>query len=170
ADAPLLCDLRRRVSEAHSVRDRRAPSVEEIGAEGDDQLRVAKVPPRPRHAVRAAMCLDRGMIRLEIDAQMRPYTVRGEPAVEERRETPTLVLVEEDRGARGARGAPATGLAELLRQQRDRLVPRRRAPRAASLDHRRAESVGIVEALERGLSARAERAAIQWVLGISLEL
>jgi len=39
---------------------------------------------------------DRGVVRLEVDCQMRTHAVPSEPLIEERREASRLMLIEED--------------------------------------------------------------------------
>src|SRR5439155_11068601 len=85
-EARCVFDLRARLGEIELVWNGGAPAIEEVGAEGDDQLRAGEVPARPRRTVRATMCLDRGVVGLEVDAEVRTHSVRGEPAVEKSRE------------------------------------------------------------------------------------
>src|SRR6185437_6097398 len=90
-----------------------------------------------------------------------------EPRIEKARKAAALVLVDEHRTARCA---AAARLADLLREPRDGVIPRDRLPRAILLHQRRPETIRIVQSLERRLSAGAQRAAIQRMVRIALEL
>src|SRR4051794_14729927 len=98
------------------------------------------------------MRVDRAMIRLEVDAEVRAHPAACKPSIQEHREASILMLIEEDAVPGAAR------FADFLRQQGDGFVPGSRAPVSAALDHRRAEPVWIVQSLERRLTARAQRA------------
>ena len=159
--------LRARIGERQLLRNVRAPRLEEIGAEGDDELRRGEVERRPRHAVALLVRSDHAAVRERRVAQVRGDAVAGEPSVQESREAPGLVLIDEERVPRLPR---ALHRRELLRQERDRLRPRDRRERAVLAEHRLPIAVRIVEPLHRRLSARAERPAIQRMIGIPLHL
>ncbi len=166
-EARRALELRASIGEVELLRNRRAPVLEEVGTERDDELRVAKGELRPRHAVRATIRLDDGAVGLEVDADVRPHAEAGEPRVEESREAARLVLIEENTVAGDAATPSVT---ELLADEGERRVPRDGLPRAVLLDHGATETIGIVETLKRRLSAGAERATVQWVRRIALEL
>ena len=85
------------VGEVELLRHRSAPALEEIGADRNNELRVGEAHSRPRDAVGATVRLDRGMIGLEIDAEVRPHTEGGQPLIEKRGKAPRFVLIEKDR-------------------------------------------------------------------------
>src|SRR5674476_209872 len=87
--------LRRR--ESHHLLRRRLPrDVGHVGADGDDEIRVAEGELRPCDAVRSAIGLDDRAVCLEVHAEMRLHGEAGEPRVEEGGEASALMLVEED--------------------------------------------------------------------------
>src|ERR1051325_11304595 len=112
--------IRTRISPIELLWDHRAPVVEEIGADGDDESRRLESEAWPRSAVRLAVGRDCSVIGLRIVAQMRRHSIIPEPRVEETREASRLVLVYED-GV--ASLAPATHRTELLRENLQRLIP-----------------------------------------------
>ena len=89
------------VGKVELLRHRRAPALEKIGADRNNELRVGEAHSRPRDAVGATIGLDRGMIGLEIDAEVRPHAEGGQPLIEKRGKAPRFVLIEKDRVGRG---------------------------------------------------------------------
>ena len=156
-------ELRARIGEVELLNDARSPTVEEVGAERENELRVLEAGRRPGDTVRTTIGFDRGGIGFSVDTQMRRQSLRRKPAVEEAREAARLVVIEEN-------GRLALRRPDGVGEARDRVFPRRRLPRAAFVDHRRAEAIGIVETLRSSLTARAERALAHRMVGIALEL
>ena len=62
------------------------------------------------------------------------------------------------------------GLCQLLSEELERFVPRRCLELSVSPHHRSAIAIGIVQPLQACLSPRAQRAAVERMLRISLEL
>src|SRR5262249_42097708 len=97
-------ELRARFGEVELLGHVRAPRLEEVRAERDDEARVLEAERRPRDAVGATVGFDRRAVRLEVHAELRRHAIRREPAIEEARERAALVLIEEDRIAGGRLG------------------------------------------------------------------
>ncbi len=153
--------------EVRVVRHRGQPRLEEVGAERDDEPRRTEIERRPRHAVALLVRLHHRVVGEQVEGHVRRHAEGGEPAVEERREAPALVAVDEERVA----GLAARHeLSEPLLEELQRFLPRRAHERAVAAHHRTGEPVGVVQALERRLAACAERAAVQGMRRIALEL
>ncbi len=162
-----IAELRSRVRPAELLRHARAPAVEEVRAERDDDTSRREVEARPTDAVALAVRGQRGGWQIGIVGHVRRHPVRREPIVEPPGEGARLVQVHECRVA-GLVAAP--DLAELLREQVQRIVPRRGHELPALTHHRLAVPVGVVQTLWGRLPPRTQRPAIQRVRRIPLEL
>ncbi len=158
--------IRARIGEIELLRHHRAPAVEEVRSDRNDQSSSAEIEAGPRDAVTLAVRGNRGMIRVCIVAQMGGHSEAGEPRIEEAGETSRLVLIDEYR----ARGAPAACLPQFLREDLERLIPGHALELSVAPNHWPAIAIGIVETLQRGLSARAQCAAIYRMVRVALEL
>ena len=140
------------------------PRVEEVGAEGQDVLRVREVVGRQRrraesHPVAGTQRFEAERLVAQVAATHLLHPLSDEIA--ERR------LL----GAGQEHDPLALRLAHLGREPLDRAVPIDVFEGAAGVTHHRMrDAIGIVQPLQRGLSARAQPAAIDGGVGIALEL
>ena len=109
-----------RFSEIQLLRHHRAPAVQEISANGNDEASGAEIESRPRHAVRLSIRGDDGVIPGCIVAEMRRHPEGGEPRIEKTGEASALVLIDENRVASAA---SAPRLTQLLREDLQRFIP-----------------------------------------------
>ena len=160
-------DLGPGVSPIQLLRNGVPPSVKKVGSEADNQLRRAKVQPRPRGAVGLLIGGDRRRWREGVHTQVRGHTLRDQPLIEKARECARLVSIDEHRiGCLPF----ALHLAKFLRQRLECLFPRGGFEDAAVTHHWRAIAIRVVQPLHRRQSRRANRATIHRMLGIALEL
>jgi len=151
------------------VVDVRQPRLDEVGAERQHDFRVLERVMRDRVPIERDLVRGPDRLvaeRLERHARARPQ--RLNPAVEQRAEVAGLELRHDgDRAALPGRTERADAFGDELLGR----VPENRLGRAAGLAHARAgEPVGMVEALKRGLSAQAQRAFVDRMVRIALEL
>ena len=156
-----------RLGEIELLRHHHAPAVEEIGANGDDESSGAEIQSRPRHAVRLSIRRNDSVIGACIVTEMRRHPECGEPGIKKARETPALVLIDEDGGASAA---SAAGFTQLLCEDLQRFIPVHRLQLSILARHRSAIAVRIVETLQCRLSARTQCSTIDGMLRISFEL
>ena len=157
-----------RSREATRVADVRQPRLDEIGAEGQHDLGVLEGV--VRHDVAAEHLVIRrtdGLVAewLEGDARARAHALH--PPIEEDG-LATILELSHDRD-----GASLPGLAQLtglVGHELERLVPRHRLQRVAVTPLRAGETVRVIDLLQRRLAAHAERALIDRMVGIPLEL
>ena len=147
------------------VLDGREPALERVRAEVDHEIRAFQIEDRA-HA-RAEDRVRRLAQRLVAEGLVvEPAAAashRGEEAIEERRQRRPQLARE--------RAHPAASGAELLRQQRRRLLPADLLEDPAGAPHARlGVAVRVIGAADARLAERAQRAAVHRVLGISLEL
>ena len=140
------------------------PRLEEIGAEGEEVARLLDgvvrdgVPPEGRPVGRAQGFVAQGLVR---DARARAQGPR--PLVHEAAEAARLETAHQrDSSPLPPLDEGSQLVARLLLD----IVQGRRFP--AGL--RAAESIRVIEALELGLAADAERASVDGMIGIALEL
>jgi hypothetical protein len=144
------------------------PRLDPVGAEVEDDLRVLEGVERDGVATEhgAARRADRLVAeRLERDARARAERL-GE-AVHQRAQAARLELRDERHAA--ALAGPAGG-GEPLADGLERLVPAERREDRAVAALRSRDPIGMVEPLQRGLTADTEAAAVDRVVGIALEL
>ena len=164
-EARRAVELRARVGEVELLRNGRAPVSRKSAPNETMSFASLKLerghatPYAARFAAIAAASASKSTLRCGAHAEPASHASR------KRGKAAGLVLVEEH------------GVA-LPRATRRSFWPRRVMPSSHVIGfqlplvahHRRAEAIGIVEPLQRRLAARAERAAVQRVLRISLEL
>src|SRR4029434_3844675 len=102
---------------------------------------------------------------MRLQHHARPAAERLRPFVEERAEAAVLELRDD-----GERLALALRGAQLLAEHLERVVPGHGLQRVTLAALGAGEPVGMVEALHRGLPARAQRALAHRMLGAALEL
>ena len=147
----------------------REPGLDEVGAERQDGLGVLE------RVVRDRVAIERDLVGgadrlvgegLQGDPGTRPE--RLHPAVEQATEVSVLEL--RDDGDRPALAAgPERG--DLVRDDLRRGVPRGGLESGAAFaNHRSGDPVGMIETLERGLAPHAERARVDRMVRVSLEL
>jgi hypothetical protein len=157
-----------RPGELPAVLEGRVPGVEELGAEGKDELRAGDgvpgdlVPAKGESAPLAQGLQSEG---LEHHAVGRPR--RREPLAAERVEAAGELRREEPH-ARTVPRVPERR--HLVGERLEGGVPGDLLESGAGLLHRAREAIGVVQPLERGLPAGAERAAVHGVLRVTLDL
>ena len=155
--------------ERPGVVDVREPGLYEVGAERENDLGVLERVIRDRVAVEreAVRGADR-LIRERLQGHPRARAERLHPAVEQPAQAPVLELRHDgDRPALAA-GSERT---DLVRDDFPSGVPRGALESGAALaDQRARDPVGMIEPLERGLATHAERAGVDGMIGVPLEL
>src|SRR4029079_1192978 len=91
----------------------RAPAIEEIRADRDDEARGLEIKTRPGHSVALPVGGNDSVLGAGIVAQMRRHSETGEPRIQKSREAAALVLIDEHGIARTAFAARLT---QLLRK------------------------------------------------------
>ncbi len=133
-----------RIGEIELLRHHRAPAVEEIRANRNNQSGGVEIEPWPRYSIALSVCGDHRVIGTRIVAEMSWHSEASEPGVEESGKTSRLVLIDEDSVSR----TPATPrLSQLLREHLQRFVPAHALELSVAPHHRPAVAIGIVETL-----------------------
>ncbi len=168
-EARRVGELGARVGEVELLRDTLAPQLSRKSAPNETISRAAAKSSAGHGAPYAcAFARAHREVGFAVVRQMaRREPERREPLIEESAEAARLVARSMKRRRRASGHAAQRRSAE---QRRERGVPGGRRQLAALPHHRPAEAIGIVQPLQRGLAARAERAAVHRVLGIPLEL
>ena len=150
--------------EPQLVADGREPGLHEIGAERHDVARVGEVVPgnrgrAERDAIPGAQRLERERLVGHVPAADLPG-----PGVDQVAERPAFEPRDEG-------DALAAGFFHLGLQASQRIVPAELLPGAVrTARHRIGDPIGVVQALERRLPARAQAALVDGRLGVALEL
>src|SRR6185437_641651 len=129
------------VSPVELLRNRRSPTIQEVGAERDYQCCRGEIEPRPRDTVGGRVGRDGFGIDAGVVAHVGGHAEVGEPLIQKRRERSRLMLVDEHGIGRATTRARLT---QLLREELERLVPLDRDQLAIPPNHRRAVAIRVV--------------------------
>ncbi len=155
--------------EGPRVVDVREPRLDEVGAEGQHDLGVLERVVRNRvTAEREAIRRADRLVGERLQGHARARAERLRPAIEHPAQTAVLELCHDrDRAALAAGAERPDPVGDGLGGG----VPRGALESRASLaDLGAGDAIGMIEALERGLAAHAERAGIDGMVGVALEL